>query len=332
MFGAIMNGGPKALAKRIAFAALGSAPVVRQRLSRSLQHGRLTILAFHRVGPPDGSAYVPLETELFDEAIGFCRRHFALLTFAELDHFRAGDRPPMIVTFDDGYRDFVDHAVPVLRRHGVRVNHNIIPGCVDSGLPPFNVLVQDYVGKAPRALVEALDVPGFGPLHAEQGREALGRRLSAFIKNKRFDEQQRLAEHLKEQFAAFDGIAPTPMMNLGDVRAIADEHELGVHSFDHASLALESDEYVRADARKCRKWFENRLGRATDIYALPNGSGTDRTSHILRGEGFRHILFTRESFSSPSGDEHDRFTIAGRSPGEIRARVSGWTNPRPPAR
>jgi peptidoglycan/xylan/chitin deacetylase (PgdA/CDA1 family) len=314
----------KSFAKRIAFAALGSAPVVKWRLSQAWGSSRLTILSFHRVAPNDRSSYPPLEPRLFDEAMAFCRKHFTILTFGDLGDFKPATKPPLIVSFDDGYRDFIEYSVPILRRHGVRCNHNIIPACVQSGLPPLNVHAQDYVGRAPRSLLAKLAVPGFGPIDPERDREALGRRISAYLKAKPIAEQKRLAAELISQFREFEGFSPTAMMTLDDIRSIADEHELGAHSFEHASLDVESDDYVRKDARACRSWFRDELRLTTDIYALPNGAARSDTSEILKAEGFRHILLTGEHYSRLSTDEHPRFTMDGSSRAEIRYRATGF--------
>ncbi|MGQ0559090.1 MAG: hypothetical protein ACT4OE_05820 [Sphingosinicella sp.] len=46
-------------------------------------------------------------------------------------------------------------------KNKVRVNHNVMTACIESGLPPLNVLAQDFVGKAPAELVDRLEIPRF---------------------------------------------------------------------------------------------------------------------------------------------------------------------------
>src|SRR5687767_10044044 len=122
------------LIKSIAFGILGSSPVLRLRLSRLLASNRLTIVNFHRVGPDDRSAYQPLPSGLFEDVVKFLKQSFTLLTFAELTDYRRTDKPPAIISFDDGYLDFAEHAAPILKRQGIRCNHNLIPACIESGL------------------------------------------------------------------------------------------------------------------------------------------------------------------------------------------------------
>jgi len=313
-----------ALVKSAAFKILGNPALLRSRLSRLADSDRLTITNFHRVAPPDGSAYRTIAPELFDDVVGFLNRNFTLITFAELADFRRADKPPAIISFDDGYLDFAEHAAPILKRHGVRSNHNVIPACIESGLPPLNVLVQDFVGKAPEPLLAEFDVPGFGPVEPAEGRERFGHRLSQFLKNKPMAEQKSLAKLLLPQTERMDGFKPTPMMGRADVRAIADSHELGAHSFEHATLACEDDEYVRSDARACLEYFTDKLGVETEIYALPNGDGRPSQLELIRSAGFRHILQVGEDYSSTSATNHRRFTMYGDSRHELRFRATGF--------
>lgn len=314
----------RSLLKNLSFMVLGSAPALRWKLRRLKRGEQLTILNFHRVAPFDESSYPPLDPALFDDVIGFCRRRFDLLTFAELARYRPGKKPPMIISFDDGYRDFIDHAMPILRRHGVRCNHNFIPACVDSGAPPFNVTLQDFVGRAPAERLARLDVPGFGPVPADEPRLALGTRLSSFVKNQPIAAQKKIAAAVMPQLMDMPGFAPTPMMSRAEVQAVAKVHELGAHSFEHATMALESADYVNQDAVACQTWFNKLLGRPTEIYALPHGSGSAEQIAILHAAGFRHVLRVQEDYSAPTATDHRRFTMDGHSTAEVRFRATGF--------
>ncbi len=315
------------LLKTMTFAVLVSPPLTKARLRRLVRGGQLTILNFHRVAPDDSSAYPPLAPNLFEDVICFCKRHFRLITFGDLDDYKPAAKPPLIISFDDGYRDFAEHAVPILKRHGVRCNHNIIPGCVNAGTPPFNVVLQDYIGRAPDELLWRLNIPGFRNIRPREARGLLGMSVSRFVKNKPIAEQKELAETVMPQLMSMDGFAPTPMMSRADLKVIGDSHELGAHSFEHATLACETDDYVRKDAKACQRWFKDALGRSTDIYTLPNGEGSPHHIELIRAAGYRHVLQVGEDYSSVGATTHQRFTMYGSSRSEVRFRATGFRRP-----
>lgn len=168
----------------------------------------------HRVAPNDGSDYKPLDPGLFDDLLSFVKQEFTVVTFGELREKTS--KPKLVLSFDDGYKDFVLNAMPILSRHGLRANQNIIPKCVESDLPPLNVLAQDFIGKAPRQLVERLQINGFSaPIDLD-----FGRKLSLFLKMKPQIEQDQIASYLLPQFYNWDKFEPTPMMTLDEVRNI----------------------------------------------------------------------------------------------------------------
>jgi len=307
---------------RVAFSALGQPTLLKRKIEHSARLGRLTILTFHRVAPPDGSAYPPLRPDLFEEALRFCARHFELVQFGSLTEYAPSKKPLAIISFDDGYYDFLEYALPILRRHDVRCNHNLIPYCLRSGLPPINILVQDFIGKAPAEQLEAIDQFGWTRRPSSTDRLAAGLQVSRAIKSKPIDEQRALASQLS-QSVDLETFA-TRMMSVDDARSISDEVEIGAHSFEHASLSAETDEYIENDATRCLDFFEQELRAPTEIYALPNGDGAKRAAPILRKVGFRHILLTAEQYSDPELVQHSRFTMTGSSRAEVRYRSTGF--------
>lgn len=264
----------------------------------------------------DGSLYVPLHPRRFVELLKFLQSRFHLTTFE--DDSGGSRKPSAILSFDDGYKDFVDVAAPILRSHRIRCNHNVIPDCIETQRPPLNVLAQDFLGKAPEDLVRRLYVPGFS-----LGRDSdAGLRLSMFIKNKSQVEQRRIAEVLLPQFYTWDGFRPTPMMTLPEVLQVGREHELGAHSYSHASMEFETDAYLAEDVARCQEYFLHKLERSATIYAFPNGSCRRGQPELVRRLGIRHILLVGEDFDR-KGDCHPRFTFHARSSAEVRFRATG---------
>lgn len=306
----------RSAAKGAIFSLLASGPALRRRLDRVRRSGRPTILNLHRVGPDDGSTYRPLDPLLFDHLLHFLKRHFSLVTVGELSSDTP--LPKMVLSFDDGYRDFLTHAAPILRRHGVRVNHNIVPACIESGLPPLNVMVQDFLGKAPARVAATLDIPGCpGRVSAAEAG-----RISHFIKMRNHEEQQRLRDALLSQMQRLGSFGATEMMTLDDIRSLP-EHEWGAHSYGHESMEFETDDYLDRDVERCGRWFREHLGRPMTIYAFPNGSCRPGQEERVLSLGLEHVLLVGEQFDRPGARVHHRFTFDARSRAEARFKALG---------
>lgn len=100
--------------------ALGGWPAYDARFSR-----RLAVLMYHRVGPPRAGTYPDLTVS----GAAFARQTAALerggyrpVSPTEYLAWRLGQAElperAVMITFDDGYADIADHALPVLSRHG----------------------------------------------------------------------------------------------------------------------------------------------------------------------------------------------------------------------
>src|SRR5687768_15139138 len=88
----------------------------------------LTVLAYHRVEQPGrrtelDPALLSATPEAFERQVAYIARACSPLSLDEVLAVRRGEAamPPraVLLTFDDAYRDFAEHAWPVLRRHGV---------------------------------------------------------------------------------------------------------------------------------------------------------------------------------------------------------------------
>ncbi len=96
------------------------------RLAAPYTRGLGAILTFHRVTLPLGESFAPncgleIAPEFFDSLLTHLRRRgFRILALgAALEELRAApnlEQPFVVLTFDDGYRDFTRHALPALER------------------------------------------------------------------------------------------------------------------------------------------------------------------------------------------------------------------------
>lgn len=104
---------------------------------------RITVLLYHRV---TDSVRDNLSTgiEQFDRQMALIRRHCRLLSLEEVLEAREipSSRQPLVcVTFDDGYRDNHDNAVPILVRHQVPAAFFVSTGLVGTDRPfPHDIL------------------------------------------------------------------------------------------------------------------------------------------------------------------------------------------------
>ena len=101
---------------------------------------RTTIVAFHRVNnamPPDG---ITCTAEIFDQFCVFFKEHFRVVRLSEqIAAATAGVETggTLSITFDDGYRDNVEVAAPILLRHSLPATFFLTSDFIGSDFVPF---------------------------------------------------------------------------------------------------------------------------------------------------------------------------------------------------
>ena len=140
-------------------------------------------------------------------------------------------------------------------------------------------------------------------------------------------EQKKLSAELIPKFYRFDKFRPTPMLSREEVKQLIKIHEFGAHSFSHASMAHETDEFFQADLRNCRDYFLSSLESTVNIYAFPNGSFRQSQLEMARDSGYKHILLVDDKFSKQSAGIHQRFGLEAQSRSELYFRALGSLSP-----
>lgn len=315
-----------AVARRAAIGGYVSAVcatgVDRRRVRRLSATGRVAIVNLHSVEPAGASPVQGLEPRVLDEFVGWVRKHARIVTIAELVEEPRDPHPRVVLSFDDGYRDFADHALPVLERYQVRANQNVIPGCADAGRPPWNVWLLDALAAMPagrltvlRELQSELRVD-----IASVGVQRYAELFCLSLKQQSAQARERVLQALGQELPELAEAPVRPMLSPAEIRSIARDHEIGAHSYDHVSMGQETAEFFRADLQRCREWFRT-LDLPLSVYAFPNGSYTQSQLRVAEDEHVRALLVGERAARPADGALH-RFTMFGSSAVEMRARTA----------
>jgi peptidoglycan/xylan/chitin deacetylase (PgdA/CDA1 family) len=315
----------RSLLKNAYYQGLAIVSADRRAAARLARTGMVPVLNLHRISPHPNSFWPPLQPKIFEELLIFLKENFEVRRFAELS-LPANGRPVVVLSFDDGYYDFVEYALPLLSKHKVRANLNLIPQCAETGTPIWNVRLYDFLEAAPRGMIDRVSLPGFAEKLSgddPRSRLAFGIAISRHLKNRSRAEREQLWQPIEELIAKVD-CNPTRMMTTEELLAVAGETELGVHSYSHESMAYESQAFFEDDVRRCRDYFADKLRMPMKIYAFPNGSYRQEQVEFLRREGIERVLLVDEKIADRNCDVVPRITMYGESATEIRMRAVGF--------
>lgn len=284
--------------------------------------GTALILNFHRVTPERNPYWPPMTPQQFDRLLAYLRRHCEIVTFAQLREPGDG-RPRVVLSFDDGHRDFIEYAVPILEAHGVRTNHNLIVDGVEHGVTPWMTQVVDALNAATVEEVRRLRVPGLElTLEGDDGysKATYGARLTAYLKTLTVAEREARCEVLQAMIDRTDRF--TTMLSHAEAQSIAGVHELGAHSVDHETLSLLDETEFGAQVDRCDSFMAG-LGVPMRIFAFPHGMHTPAQIELLRARGVKHVLLVEEVPTRIDSGVYARITMYGDTDAELRLRALG---------
>lgn len=279
-------------------ASRGVWPVV----TRAVRGEGITTLMYHRI-QADGNGFQGPGVDAFREQMQWLKAECMPIhpdQFVEVLQGRTTRRPAVLVTFDDGYRDYHDHVYPVLNELQIPAVVFLATRFLDEGGMIWTDAVSWAVHHSP---VPVVDLPWPGgsrfDLSAPGGRRSCVDACKAFLKNIGDEERNRWQEQLF-QVLAVDPVREGPgrqMLNWDEVRATMEYTTYGGHTHTHPILSRVEPSVAEWEIRKCRDRIREETGESPRYFAYPNGRAqdfTEETKNILQREGFELAFSTVE--------------------------------------
>lgn len=325
-----------------AFAAIAATGA--DRWGRGLAQGAGVILTLHHVRPQGSEGFRPngileITPDFLDRALTLIRAEgYDLVSLDEallrLSTPRKG-RFFVALTFDDGYRDNVEHAWPVLAKHGAPWTLFVTTGFADRTARLWWLELEEAIRILPAI---ALTLPD-GHFTARSG--------SGAEKQRAFDQLYwRLRKHPEaillsaiSDLAAQAGIDAAALVEREclpweTLRALAGAPgvTIGAHTLSHPMLAKHDEAFARTEISEGKAWLEAEFGTPIRHFAYPVGDSTSagpRDFALARETGYASAVTTRPGhvFAEHAAHPHalPRVSLNGlhQSEAAVRALLSG---------
>jgi len=260
-------------------------------LSPAGDRGALAVLIYHRVlGAPDPILHDEIDRSIFEQHMQMMASEFNVLPLGKAcARLASGTLPSraLSVTFDDGYADNEQVALPVLNRLGLQATFFISTGFAEGGLM-FNDAIFEAVRAAPTG-VHDLSRLGLGmiDLGAALSRRAAAERLIDALKYRPLVRRRELVEEVTATLRS--ALPPRLMMTPAQIVHLHESGmEIGAHTVNHPILTSLSDRDARAEIVTSKRMLEEMTGSPITLFAYPNGKpGQDY--------GLQHVRLVKEA-------------------------------------
>ncbi|HVV42791.1 MAG TPA: polysaccharide deacetylase family protein [Nitrobacter sp.] len=279
-----------------------------------------TIFMLHHVRPRRDTPFQPnrhleITPDFLRATLSHVRRLGIDIVSADEMHRRltAGGTPRRFAcfTFDDGYRDNRDFALPVMREFDAPLTVYVASDFADGTGRLWWVALERAIAATERIDIEI----GGTPLHLDavgvDAKQAAFARLHEVLRALPDDAAIRTeVERLCRQHGIDDGAVTREFcMSWTELRSFADDPlvTIGAHTLSHCNLAHESETQARDEITISRARIEAALQRRVAHFAYPYGdraAAGPREFAMTRVAGFKTAVTTRPGMIFAENADH----------------------------
>ena len=275
------------------------------------RHG-FNIIGFHGVSLEDEHTRFPtlfISPESFERRIRFLASHYEIVPLQEaIAQHRSGriKARQVVLTFDDGFYNFLAQAVPVLERFRAPATVYIPTADLDAGGPTYNLLAKDVVLSSRRGRVSVLpELPSRDrDLTTFAARQRVAAEVLGALTLARSSAEQ--AEFCRMLGAALDVDVDAKIrarlwerLNRGETRDVAQRgFDLQLHTHSHRNV-VENRVRVREEVRLNRQTLEPITGKPAVHFCYPLGLWQRDVWEDLVAEGVQSAVTTKNGPNYP---------------------------------
>lgn len=291
--------------------------LTRLVLAWNRYRGKVPIVIYHSIRPKPGPGQkmpmvwqteTAVSPETFEEQIRFFTSRYQCVSLRE--YLEASERNDpevkrmLVITFDDGYIDNLETAVPILRRYGASATFYLIGSHLEGERPSpvalYNIVHDRSSPQEAKAIRKIIDRENL----VRSGMEAL--KMSAVLCEEDFGRLEWQSHFISREQAR---------------KMHAEGFEIGAHGYYHlAASALEAGEF-KEDAVRARQAVSGAVGEPRPGFAYPFGINPfpdEGPARAIVTANFDYAVTSKEGLN---GSGTDRYRLRRISMDEIPLHV-----------
>jgi len=299
----------------------------------------LRVLTYHRVAEPEAAPHlhprlISATPAGFEEQVRFLAANYTVISMQEaLDAWEAGRRLPrrsVLLTFDDGYRDFAEVAWPILKRYQLPATLFVATAYPSE---PQKGFWWDRVHQAfsNTTRAELYDTPlGTLSLTSSQARRASLRRTEDYVKTLRHSAAMAFVDQVCNELGGNQS-QETNVLDWDQLRALAHQGvALGAHTRTHPLLTQLPPAEAAEEICGSQEDLGREIGRVLPIFCYPDGAHSDSVVEVLREAGFKLAFTTEDGQNKPNSTDPLRLRRTNITPRTtlpiFRLRLQRWVS------
>src|SRR5258705_2833639 len=318
--------------KKIGFFFLNTIGVTK--LCRNQKNNKVTVLNLHRVSNEKDFFFKPITPFHFEALLKYISKHYSVISFADIQALQSSppknSKPCLILSFDDGYYDFMEYALPLLVKYDMPCNNNIVNSCANNNDIIWTHRINNIFNQVRERNIDIQFKFEKGEVLSFSGEKknllqvyyAVFKRLL----NIAYEERIQWVIEKEEELATSVNCI---MMNWEQIIECTNYRvEIGSHTYHHDVLSGITDyNYLLREIQQSKLEMEKKIKKPVDILALPNGQSNGEIVKACVEAGISTVLLvddkvnSLENFNTNKVNLVSRINIIEESPAEIFLRT-----------
>ena len=302
--------------------------------------GLACVICYHRILPDDEfeadkspNYNLIMPTSKFAEQMEFLSENHevvsmdGLVDYLESEPDRDSNKFVVAVTFDDGYKDNLTHALPILEQYNIPSTVYITTRFPEGDTWMWWNEIWDYLDK--NDALEVNDLNEGRTIRTPRQKIKCFNKLFDWILNLSYEKQKKYVETITKSVARkqYSNLC----LNWEEIK-ILDQHPLvtiGAHTNSHPNLKKLTEQEAFAEMSYSKNLLEEKLKHSVEHFAYPFGTHNEadvREFELASRCGFRTAVTTRpESIRSPPLHAIPRLVVPSfLSLHGFKGKLSGW--------
>ncbi|MEM7302050.1 MAG: polysaccharide deacetylase family protein [Pseudomonadota bacterium] len=289
-------------------------------LARPFFGGRGAVLMLHHVRPDVGHDFAPnkhlsVTPEFLEDTLKYIRaKRWDIVPMDEVPERLLSPkrgRRFVAITFDDGYRDNLEHAAPILRKYDAPYTIYIASGLVDGTACLWWEGLEELLRQRDR--IAASTAEGTQTIECA----SLSEKYAAFDNIAHYmthdlaeEEQERWLRDICWMYKIdLDALRAREIMTWSQLKQLTDDPlcSLGAHTVHHYAVARLSEDDARAQMKQSAQVLASEIGTMPKHFAYPYGykeAAGPRDFGLAVEVGFQTAVTTRPGVLYPAHSEH----------------------------
>ena len=271
-------------------------------IRRKIQIGNLKIdrsgvlvLLYHRIINLENDVWgLAIDPELFEHEMAYLNENYHIIGLND-DWDSASDRS-VVITFDDGYIDNYQNALPIVEKYKLPVTFYVCTGNIGTDREFWWDELERIVFSSSH---REISWNGMNYLATDEcDRTELCRIIHRDLKNAKPSERKSMFQQLIENGGGrssdrkeYRSIDKEELKRMADSELV----NIGAHTVTHSCMALLGENELRLEVTEPKTMIEEITGKEVVDFSYPFGNASDRgkiADAILKEEGYKTIATT----------------------------------------